>query len=73
MFNLNYKEQEYCFDISYEFDYTRAGITENQFKEILQNGVRILKDGGKISASEKLESELIRMGWKAKQKAIDDY
>ena len=72
LFNSNYEEQEYCFDIPYDFDYTRAGLTENQFKEVLQNGVRIMKDGGKISASDKLESELIRMGWEAKQKAIDD-
>ena len=56
-----------------DFDYTRAGITERQFKQILQNGINLLKSQGKKIASEKLNSELMRMGWQKDQMNISDF
>ena len=35
-FNPDYVDSDYEFDIPMDFDYTRAGITEKQFKEILR-------------------------------------
>jgi len=59
----NYKEKEFDFDISLDFDYARAGISKKQFRKILQNGVRYLKRGKGKAAGKKLHLELKRMGW----------
>lgn len=72
-FNADYIDNDYEFDVPMDFDYTRAGITEKQFKQILQNGVNLLKSKGKKAASEKLKSELMRMGWQNDQMNISDF
>jgi len=72
-FNADYIDSDYEFDVPMDFDYTRAGITERQFKQILQNGINLLKSQGKKIASEKLNSELMRMGWQKDQMNISDF
>ena len=58
-----YVESESDIDVDYGFDFERAGITKNQYKRILREGVGLLKEDGSIRASEKLRDELRRMDW----------
>ncbi len=61
--NMQYEESEYDFDTPLKFDHKRAGISELQYRKILQNGARYLKRGKGKAAGKKLHSELKRMGW----------
>jgi adenine-specific DNA-methyltransferase len=68
--NLDYEEKDFDFDLPPEFDFLRAGITEIQFKKILQNGVILLRNEKREKSAKKLESELKRMGWADKQEKL---
>ena len=59
----DYEDTKFNFDIDYDFDHARAGISRSQLKEILRNGVVMLSETNRQRASEKLEDELERMSW----------
>lgn len=61
--NWYFSEEESSFDVEYGFDYERAGITANQYKRILIDGVESLRSRGSEKAAKKLEDELKRMGF----------
>ena len=61
--NEEFIEKDFDFDIPLSFDYIRAGISEKQFREIMINGIKFLKNRGNESASNKLMNELLRMDW----------
>lgn len=58
-----YEEVESDIDVEYGFDHERAGITERQYRKILNEGVASLRESGNDRAAEKLAAELRRMGW----------
>lgn len=62
-FNNNFKETRYDFDIPLKFDFERAGITENQYRDILRKGAETLRDQNKAGAADKIFAELERIGW----------
>jgi len=61
--NEEFIEKDFDFDIPLSFDHIRAGISEKQFREIMINGIKFLKNRGNESASNKLMNELLRMEW----------
>ena len=61
--NWYYSEEESSFDVEYGFDYERAGITANQYRGILIEGIDSLMEKGSEKAAKKLEDELKRMGF----------
>lgn len=62
-FNKDYGEKEFDFDIPLTFDYVRAGITLNQYRKIMKDGVKMLIKDNNVKAATKLQEELIRMEW----------
>ncbi len=58
-----YEEVESDIDVEYGFDHERAGISDGQYRKILNEGVDSLRGSGNDRAAEKLAAELRRMGW----------